>query len=215
MSGTTERAGLAVAKLTRTASSELPTHWGRFELIHYQFGDEEALALVRAPLISCEVLCRVHSECLTGEVLGSLRCDCRPQLELALERVSRAEQGVVVYLRQEGRGIGLANKVRAYALQDQGRDTVQANEELGFPADLRSYGAAAAILADLGVESVRLMTNNPAKITGLEAHGVSVAEQISHWAGASAHSEAYLETKQRRMGHLAVAIPRSVDKGDV
>jgi GTP cyclohydrolase II len=146
---------------------------------------------------------------MTGEVFGSLRCDCRPQLELALEKISRASGGVLVYLRQEGRGIGLGNKIRAYALQDAGRDTVQANEELGFAPDERSYETAAAILADLGVLSVRLMTNNPDKIEGLERAGMRVSEQIPHWAGASAHSEAYLQTKQRRMGHITSPVPIS------
>jgi len=139
---------------------------------------------------------------MTGEVFGSLRCDCRSQLELAMERLARQSEGVLIYLRQEGRGIGLGNKIRAYALQDQGRDTVQANLELGFAADERSYGLAAAILRDMDISSVRLMTNNPEKMQGLESAGIRVSEQISHWAGKSSHSEAYIETKLRRMGHL-------------
>jgi 3,4-dihydroxy 2-butanone 4-phosphate synthase/GTP cyclohydrolase II len=193
--------------LTRTASSELPTHFGLFELVHYQSKSLEALALVRGQPSGDDVLCRVHSECMTGEVFGSLRCDCRPQLELALERVSREAEGVIVYLRQEGRGIGLAAKIKAYALQDQGRDTVQANIELGFAPDERSYEVAAAILRDLKITSVRLMTNNPEKIQGLEAAGIRISEQIPHWAGASRHSEAYLETKRQRMGHISQSPP--------
>jgi GTP cyclohydrolase II len=188
---------------SRTASSELPTHFGLFTLIHYQSAELEAVAIVRGEPTGEAVLCRVHSECMTGEVFGSLRCDCRPQLELALERVSRETEGVIVYLRQEGRGIGLGNKIKAYALQDQGRDTVQANIELGFAADERSYEVAAAILSDLMITSVRLMTNNPDKMTGLEAAGIRVHEQVPHWAGTSRHSEAYLETKRQRMGHIS------------
>jgi GTP cyclohydrolase II len=201
-----------MADVKQTASSNLPTHWGAFQVIHFvdTKSGEEALALVRGELSPTDTLCRVHSECMTGEVFGSLRCDCRPQLELALEKISRAKSGVLVYLRQEGRGIGLANKIRAYALQDEGRDTVQANEELGFAADERQYEVAASILRALGVESVRLMTNNPDKISGLKRAGIDVVEQLSHWAGASAHSEAYLQTKQLRMGHI---VPRDDQKG--
>lgn len=192
---------------SRTASSELPTHFGLFTLVHYESKELEAVALVRGNPGGDGVLCRVHSECMTGEVFGSLRCDCRPQLELALERVSRETEGVIVYLRQEGRGIGLGNKIKAYALQDQGRDTVQANIELGFKADERSYEVAAAILRDLKVTSVRLMTNNPEKKSGLENAGIRVSELVPHWAGASQHSEAYLETKKQRMGHISQSPP--------
>ncbi len=187
---------------SRTASSQLPTHFGPFRLFHYNSDALEGMALVRGNPTGESVLCRVHSECMTGEVFGSLRCDCRPQLELALERISRANEGVIVYLRQEGRGIGLGNKIRAYALQDEGRDTVQANLELGFGADERSYELAAAILSDLGISSVRLMTNNPEKLAGLADAGIAVVEQVPHWTGASSHSEAYIETKRRRMGHI-------------
>lgn len=186
----------------RTASCQLPTHFGPFELVHYRRGDMEAMALIRGEPKGREVLCRVHSECLTGEVFGSLRCDCRGQLELAMERLSRAKEGVIVYLRQEGRGIGLGNKIRAYALQDDGRDTVEANLELGFAADERSYEVAAEILRDLGIESVRLMTNNPEKISGLESQEILVTEQVPHWTGGSSHSNAYIDTKRRRMGHI-------------
>jgi 3,4-dihydroxy 2-butanone 4-phosphate synthase/GTP cyclohydrolase II len=200
----------------RTASSALPTHFGAFELVHYVGDGIEGLALIRGEVGGAGVLCRVHSECMTGEVFGSLRCDCRPQLELALERISRAQAGVIVYLRQEGRGIGLGNKIRAYALQDQGRDTIQANLELGFRADERSYDLAAAILRDLSVDSVRLMTNNPEKLEGLEAAGIVIDEQVPHWAGSSTHSEAYLETKRRRMGHITESpVPADIKKLDV
>lgn len=186
----------------RTASSELPTHFGPFELVHYKCDDMEGVALVRGKPEGKDVLCRVHSECMTGEVFGSLRCDCRSQLEMAMERLARQSSGVLIYLRQEGRGIGLGNKIKAYALQDLGRDTVQANIELGFAADERSYELAAEILRDMGISSVRLMTNNPEKMLGLESAGIEVSEQISHWAGTSSHSEAYIETKLRRMGHI-------------
>ena len=189
----------------RTAESELPTRWGLFRLLHFGVGEaEEAVVLVRGELGGEPPLCRVHSECLTGEVFGSLRCDCRPQLELALEKIAAADRGVLIYLRQEGRGIGLANKIRAYALQDLGRDTVAANVELGFAADERDYAVAGALLTDLGVGEVCLMTNNPLKVAGLEAAGISVAETVPHWAGSSAQSEDYLQTKRRLMGHTGV-----------
>jgi 3,4-dihydroxy 2-butanone 4-phosphate synthase/GTP cyclohydrolase II len=188
--------------VVRYAEADLPTAHGPFRIAVYQIDGEEAVALWRGEIAGAAgVLVRVHSECLTGEVFGSLRCDCRGQLELALARIAAAGRGTVVYLRQEGRGIGLGNKVRAYALQDEGRDTVDANLELGFAADLRSYEIAAAILADLGVASIRLMTNNPAKVDGLVAAGVAVEAQEAHWAEASELSRAYLETKMTKMGH--------------
>jgi len=149
------------------------------------------------------VLTRVHSSCFTGEVLGSLRCDCRAQLDTALERIGQEGRGVVVYLVQEGRGIGLGNKVRAYHLQDEGHDTVDANLALGFQADHRTYELAAGILADLGVTSVRLMTNNPQKLSGLAEAGVIIDAQESHWVGANEHSTHYLATKKSKLGHLA------------
>ena len=172
----------------------------------YHFGSEEALALVHGDPSGREaVLARVHSECLTGEVFGSQRCDCRAQLERALERIAGADAGVLVYLRQEGRGIGLGNKVRAYALQDQGHDTVEANLALGFAPDLRSYEIAAAILRDLGVASVQLMTNNPEKIEGLRQAGVTVTEQVPHWVESSHLSHDYLEVKRSKLGHVGVS----------
>ncbi|HLU67044.1 MAG TPA: GTP cyclohydrolase II, partial [Kofleriaceae bacterium] len=188
----------------RYSEADLPTPWGTFRIIVYHFGKEEALALVRGEVAGAEgVLARVHSECLTGEVFGSLRCDCRQQLERALERIAGEGRGVLVYLRQEGRGIGLGNKVRAYALQDQGHDTVEANLALGFAADLRSYDMAAAILRDVGVASVNLMTNNPAKLDGLRQAGVVVAGHEPHWVAATDHTSAYLEAKRVKLGHLA------------
>jgi len=150
-----------------------------------------------------DVLTRVHSSCFTGEVLHSLRCDCRQQLDAALERIGQVGRGVVVYLVQEGRGIGLGNKVRAYQLQDTGVDTVEANLQLGFDVDLRSYDLAAGILGDLGVSSVRLMTNNPRKISGLEGAGVVISAHESHWVGANEHSAGYLAAKKSKLGHLA------------
>jgi GTP cyclohydrolase II len=187
----------------RYAKSELPTPRGSFDIVVYKDGDDEHVALVCGDIASADsVLCRVHSECLTGEVFGSLRCDCRAQLDLALDRITEEGAGVIIYLRQEGRGIGLGNKIRAYSLQDRGEDTVDANESLGFKADQREYAIAAAILADLGVSSVRLMTNNPDKVEGLRAHGVDVRERLPHWTGEGAHNRDYLEVKKARMGHL-------------
>jgi GTP cyclohydrolase II len=166
-------------------------------------GAEEHIAMVFGDVRGGDVLTRVHSSCFTGEVLGSLRCDCRAQLDAALERIAREGRGVVVYLVQEGRGIGLGNKVRAYQLQDEGADTVDANLQLGFDPDLRSYDLAAGILADLGVDSVRLMTNNPHKISGLERAGVAVLSQEPHWVGSTEHSAGYLAAKKTKLGHLA------------
>ena len=191
----------------RYSEADLPTPWGTFRIIVYHFGGEEALALVRGEPAGAErVLTRVHSECLTGEVFGSLRCDCKQQLEYALERIAAAPAGVgvLVYLRQEGRGIGLGNKVRAYALQDEGHDTVDANLALGFAADLRSYEMAATILRDLGVTSVSLMTNNPAKLDGLRQAGVDVAAHEPHWVAAPDESDGYLQVKRAKLGHLGL-----------
>jgi GTP cyclohydrolase II len=188
----------------RYSEADLPTPWGRFRIVIYHFDGEEALALVHGDPTGREgVLARVHSECLTGEVFGSERCDCRKQLECALERIAAAPAGVLVYLRQEGRGIGLGNKVRAYALQDQGHDTVEANLALGFAPDLRNYEMAASILGDLGVASVQLMTNNPDKIDGLRQAGVVVTEQVPHWVESPALSHDYLEVKRAKLGHLS------------
>jgi len=196
-------------KLTRYAEAELPTSHGPFRVFVFRDADappdvpaEEHMAIVRGDLDGASnVLCRVHSECWTSEVLGSLKCDCRDQLDAALERIASEGTGVVVYLRQEGRGIGLGNKIRAYALQNDGADTVEANLALGFAADERTYDLAAAILADLGVRSVRLLTNNPLKVAGVKAAGVVVADRISHWVGENQYNAGYLAVKRRKMGH--------------
>lgn len=191
--------------VVRVSEASLPTDHGRFQAIAYRdlHSNEEHLVLAMGDVTEDDAtLVRVHSECLTGDVLGSKRCDCGPQLQLALQRIAENGRGAVVYLKQEGRGIGLANKIQAYALQEQGLDTVDANLHLGFPADARSYGVAAAMLQDLGVSAVRLMTNNPAKIEGLERQGISVAERVAHEITAVAENASYLQTKRDKMGHL-------------
>jgi GTP cyclohydrolase II/3,4-dihydroxy 2-butanone 4-phosphate synthase/GTP cyclohydrolase II len=195
-------------RLTRYAEAELPTVHGPFRVYVYREASgngappQEHMAIVRGPVAGQpNVLARVHSECWTSEVLGSLKCDCRDQLDAALERIAAEGIGVVVYLRQEGRGIGLGNKIRAYALQESGADTVEANLALGFEADARSYDIAGSILRDLGVRSVRLMTNNPHKVRGLEEAGVPVAQRVSHWVGENQHNAGYLAVKRRKMGH--------------
>ena len=203
------------AVLARYSEARLPTPHGEFRVVVYRtgqpagagasavgLGPEEHVAMVLGDVRGADVLARVHSSCFTGEVLGSLRCDCRAQLEAALARIGREGRGVLVYLVQEGRGIGLGNKVRAYELQDAGKDTVEANIALGFDPDLRSYDLAAGILRDLGVASVRLMTNNPAKQAGLERAGVRVAALESHWVGESEHNAEYLSAKRSKLGHL-------------
>jgi len=192
--------------LTRYAEARLPTPNGEFRLVVYRTDGtpyEEHVAMVMGDVTGQNVLTRVHSSCFTGEVLGSQRCDCRAQLDAALARIAHEGRGVLVYLVQEGRGIGLGNKVRAYALQDEGHDTVDANLQLGFDADLRSYEYAAAMLADLRVLSVRLMTNNPGKIAGLENAGVHVVAQEPHWVDATEHAADYLAVKKSKMGHIA------------
>jgi len=189
----------------RVAETSLPTAYGTFHLIAYQSAAdrEPPLALVKGDVQGKErVLARVHSECLTGEVFGSCRCDCGPQLEAALRRIEAEGEGVLLYMRQEGRGIGLLNKIRAYALQDQGLDTVEANLALGFPADMRDYGTSAQILKDLGVRSVRLMTNNPQKVLSLQGYGVAVVERVPLEIEANPANRRYLETKRTKLGHL-------------
>jgi GTP cyclohydrolase II len=201
--------------LLRYSQARLPTPAGDLTLVVYrevgspdrEVGssyEKEHVALVAGTLEALRgegVLCRVHSECWTGETLASLKCDCREQLDHALGEIVRAGRGVVVYLRQEGRGIGLGNKIKAYALQDQGADTVEANEQLGFAADLRSYDLAADMLRDLGVTSVALMTNNPDKLAGLERAGIKVTERRPHWVGAHEHNQSYLDAKKSKLGH--------------
>jgi GTP cyclohydrolase II len=192
------------------AEAPLPTRHGDFRTLVFvdpALPNVEHVALVRGEVARNDVLCRVHSECLTGEILGSLKCDCAPQLDRALERIARDGSGVLVYLRQEGRGIGLANKVRAYALQARGFDTVDANLALELPEDARRYDVAAGVLRHLGVASVRLLTNNPHKVEALVGLGISVRERVSHVVSAHPLSHAYLSTKRRRMQHLLPTNP--------
>jgi GTP cyclohydrolase II len=195
--------------LTRYADAEIPTGHGPLRVFVYRdpssdahLPAEEHVAIVAGDVSGASnVLVRVHSECWTSEVLGSLKCDCREQLDAAISRIAAEGTGVVVYLRQEGRGIGLGNKVRAYALQNDGADTVEANLALGFEADERRYDLAAAILKDLGVRSIRLLTNNPTKVNGLRTSGVIITERISHWVGENQYNSDYLAVKRRKMGH--------------
>jgi 3,4-dihydroxy 2-butanone 4-phosphate synthase/GTP cyclohydrolase II len=189
----------------RAAESRMPTRFGDFRAIGYHSPStgKPHVALVKGDVRGQrDVLVRVHSECLTGDVFGSLRCDCGLQLADAMERINAETRGVIIYLSQEGRGIGLLNKLKAYKLQEQGFDTVDANLELGLPADLRDYGVGAEILGDLGVLSVRLLTNNPSKVYGLESYGVQVTAQVPIQHPAGDHNQHYLSTKARRLGHL-------------
>ena len=190
----------------RQAEANLPSAFGQFRAIGYRndLDGSEHIAIVKGQpeRATGPVLVRVHSECLTGDAFGSLRCDCRPQLEAALAMIEAAGEGVVVYLRQEGRGIGLINKLRAYSLQDGGLDTVEANERLGFAADLRNYGVGAQILSDLGVHRLRLITNNPRKIAGLGGYGLQVEDRVPLVMDPGQHNASYLQTKQDKLGHL-------------
>jgi GTP cyclohydrolase II len=186
------------------AVADLPTRFGRFRIVAFwnNRDGKEHVAMVHGDVMgAADVPTRLHSECLTGDVMGSLRCDCRDQLEAALRELGSHERGLLLYLRQEGRGIGLINKVRAYALQDGGLDTVDANIALGFRDDERDYAIAAHILVSLDVSSIRLMTNNPDKIKQLEQHGIRVAARIPHIMRANEHNRFYLETKATRSGH--------------
>lgn len=187
------------------ASSLLPTRHGVFTLHGFEDPEtgKEHVALVMGDVASASpVLLRVHSECLTGDGFGSLRCDCGPQLEAAMRNVAQEGRGVILYLRQEGRGIGLMNKIRAYHLQDQGADTVEANQQLGFAPDLREYSMCEDMLKHLGVVAVRLMTNNPRKVAALQAHGITVAERVPLMTGRNPHNEQYLATKRGKLGHM-------------
>ncbi len=189
----------------RVSEARLPTRFGEFRLIGYRsvLDPAEHIALVMGEIEDGEpVLTRVHDQCVTGDVFTSLRCDCGEQMELALQAIAAAGRGLFLYMRQEGRGIGLHNKIRAYALQDQGLDTVEANEALGFPADRRDYGIGMQILRDLGVRKLRLMTNNPAKRAGLEGYGLEVVERIPTYVAPNPHNLRYLTTKVEKMGHL-------------
>jgi 3,4-dihydroxy 2-butanone 4-phosphate synthase / GTP cyclohydrolase II len=192
------------ALVHRVASASLPTDHGEFRVIAFEspMDGETHVALVRGEIGDGEnVMVRVHSKCLTGDVFHSARCDCGPQLDAAMERIAREGRGVLLYLNQEGRGIGLANKIRAYELQDQGYDTVEANERLGFKADQRDYGIGVQILKDLGIRSMRLLSNNPRKLVGLEGYGLSVAEWLPLEIPASEHTQRYLRTKKEKLGH--------------
>jgi 3,4-dihydroxy 2-butanone 4-phosphate synthase/GTP cyclohydrolase II len=192
------------ALVNRVASAALPTQHGEFRVIAFEsiIDKETHVALVKGEIGDGEnVLVRVHSRCLTGDVFHSARCDCGPQLDAAMERIEREGRGVLLYLNQEGRGIGLANKIKAYELQEQGLDTVEANERLGFKADQRDYGIGVQILKDLGVKSMRLLSNNPRKLVGLEGYGLSVAEWLPLEIPASATTMRYLKTKKEKLGH--------------
>jgi GTP cyclohydrolase II len=191
--------------LRAVARAELPTRYGRFTIYGFQGRGpmEEAIALVRGELNGkVAPLVRVHSQCLTGDVLASLRCDCRAQLELSLQKIGRAPSGVLLYLPQEGRGIGLMNKLRAYQLQDGGMDTVEANESLGFAADARDYDFSAKILKQLGATRIRLLSNNPEKVRQLQRAGIHVIQRVPCQPRISKISRSYLKTKKTKMGHL-------------
>lgn len=192
----------------RVAETKLPSRFGDFKMIAYEndVTPDTHVAIIKGDVTelggSDPVLVRVHSECLTGDAFGSLRCDCGAQLEAALRQIEREGRGAVIYMRQEGRGIGLANKLKAYALQDQGYDTVEANHKLGFRDDLRDYGVGAQIIVDLGIRKMRIMTNNPRKIVGLEGYGIEIVERVPLEIGLCKSNEEYMRTKQEKMGHL-------------
>lgn len=205
---------MAVERVTQVAEADFPTRWGKFRILGFEGvapaggadggspKTEDLVALVMGDVHTAPPLVRIHSQCLTGDVFGSLRCDCRLQLELALEKIGQAGAGILLYEQQEGRGIGLMAKLRAYELQDHGRDTVEANEELGYAADCRGYQLPAAALKLMGISRVRLMTNNPDKVAALEAAGIAVVERVSAEVDAQATFARYLRTKQEKMGHI-------------
>lgn len=197
------------------AIAELPTRFGDFHIVAFsnKNDNKEHIAIIKGEVLGAEnVPVRVHSECLTGDVMGSLRCDCRDQLEAALKKIGEMDTGIVLYLRQEGRGIGLTNKIRAYSLQDQGLDTVEANLALGFRDDERDYAVAAHMLHSLKVQSIRLMTNNPKKIAQLEQYGITVNERVPHILPSNEHNRFYLETKATKSGHMFGRFEEQSDK---
>lgn len=203
------RAAFGLPLVKAAATAKLPTEFGDFEIHAYEdlTDGKTHVALVLGEIGDGHgVLARLHSSCLTGDVFHSARCDCGPQLHMAMERVAAEGRGVILYLNQEGRGIGLANKIRAYALQDEGHDTVEANERLGFDADQREYGVGVRILSDLGVRSMRLLTNNPRKRVGVETHGMSVSELLPIEIPASEFTRRYLQTKKEKLGHLLSSV---------
>jgi GTP cyclohydrolase II len=196
------------SEVRKLAEADFPTRWGQFRVMGFEglfHGDrriEEGVALVMGDIHSAPPLVRIHSQCMTGDVFGSLRCDCRQQLEMALSMIAQAGAGILIYELQEGRGIGLMAKLQAYELQDNGRDTVQANEELGFKADEREFQLPAGILNTLGIQEVRLLSNNPQKVAALESAGIKVTERVPCEVEPHAASERYLETKKRKLGHI-------------
>jgi GTP cyclohydrolase II len=196
------------SSVRKLAEADFPTRWGHFRILGFEghVGEdrrkEEAVAVVMGDIHSTPPLVRIHSQCLTGDVFGSLRCDCRAQLEMALQLIAEAGAGVLLYEQQEGRGIGLMPKLQAYELQDNGRDTVQANEDLGFKADHREFELPAEILKALGLKAVRLLSNNPQKVSALESAGIKVVERVPCEVEPNAASERYMNTKKEKMGHL-------------
>ncbi len=189
-------------QVQKVAEADFPSRFGHFRIYGFTYGNEEAVVLKMGDLSGEPPLVRIHSQCLTGDVFHSLRCDCRAQFELAIESIAQERRGLLIYENQEGRGIGLLNKLRAYELQDQGADTVEANERLGFEADLRGYELPAAIIRYFGLEAVRLMSNNPEKIEALERAGIRVSERVPCIVPPVESTEEYLRTKREKLGHL-------------
>lgn len=199
---------VASDSVQQVASADFPTRWGKFRILGFEgrFGEdrrvESGVALIMGDVRSGAPLVRIHSQCLTGDVFGSLRCDCRQQLEMALSMIAQAGSGILVYEQQEGRGIGLMAKLQAYQLQDAGLDTVEANERLGFKADEREFALPAHILRHLGIDRVRLLSNNPEKVAALQRAGIEVTERVPCEVAASTYAEEYLKTKKEKLGHL-------------